>query len=170
MEVLEVVLLILLVVVCIALGALVLIQQGRGSDIGAAFGSGAANTLFGSSGATPFLVKFTAMLAIGFFAVTFALAFTAKEKSKQELDYDFGDIPQTSEEPLDDLLIPSEEDFLPSEEQESAPTSEGDEIPSANESEDDTEILERIIEEEDAGDILPIPQEDSEEGDILPDP
>ncbi len=170
MEVLEVVLLILLVVVCIALGALVLIQQGRGSDIGAAFGSGAANTLFGSSGATPFLVKFTAMLAIGFFAVTFALAFTAKEKSKQELDYDFGDIPQTSEEPLDDLLIPSEEDFLPSEEQESTPTPEGDELPSTNESEDDAEILERIIEEEDAGDILPIPQEDSEEGDILPDP
>ena len=48
MDVIEIVLLILLVVVCIALGALVLIQQGRGSDIGAAFGSGAANTLFGS--------------------------------------------------------------------------------------------------------------------------
>ncbi|MXW07028.1 MAG: preprotein translocase subunit SecG, partial [Gammaproteobacteria bacterium] len=77
MEIIEIVLLILLVVVCIALGALVLIQQGRGSDIGAAFGSGAANTIFGSSGATPFLVKFTAMLAIGFFVVTFGLAYTA---------------------------------------------------------------------------------------------
>lgn len=169
MEVIEVVLLILLVVVCIALGALVLIQQGRGSDIGAAFGSGAANTIFGSTGATPFLVKFTAMLAIGFFVVTFALAFTAKEKSKQESEYDFGDIPQTNEEPLDDLLIPSEEDVLPSNEQDTPPSDEGDELLPENASEDAGDILERIIEEEDAGDTLPMPEEDTEEGDVLPD-
>lgn len=164
MDLLEVVLLILLVVVCIALGALVLIQQGRGSDIGAAFGSGAANTLFGSSGATPFLVKFTAMLAIGFFAVTFALAFTAKERSKQV--YDLPDMPQATEETLEDLLIPSEEDLLPPDDEEgTTPAPEGDEMPPANESEDAGDILEKLLEEEDAGDILPMPEEDSEEGD-----
>lgn len=168
MDVLEVVLLILLVVVCIALGALVLIQQGRGSDIGAAFGSGAANTIFGSTGATPFLVKFTAMLAIGFFAVTFALAFTAKEKSKKEQEYDFGDIPEVTEEPLDDL-IPSEEDIIPVDSSDVPPTQEGDELTPPDESDDASDILDKLIDEEEAGDTLPAPDESGEGGDSLPD-
>ena len=164
MEVIEVVLLILLVVVCISLGALVLIQQGRGSDIGAAFGSGAANTIFGSGGATPFLVKFTAMLTIGFFVVTFALAFTAKEKSKKDQEYNFGDIPQATEE---EALVPLEEDLLPLEEQDTQPVPEpeGEELPPTTESEEGGDALD----ETDAGDSISIPEEDSEEGDTLPD-
>jgi len=78
---LELVLLMLLVVDAIALAALVLLQQGRGADVGAAFGSGASNTMFGSSGSASFLTKLTVWLAIGFFAISFGLAWTAKERA-----------------------------------------------------------------------------------------
>ena len=73
--------LILLVVDAIALGVLVLIQQGRGADVGAAFGSGSSNTMFGSAGSASFLTKLTTWLAIGFFAISFGLAYAAKERA-----------------------------------------------------------------------------------------
>jgi preprotein translocase subunit SecG len=76
------VLLMLLVVDAIALAALVLLQQGRGADVGAAFGSGASNTMFGSGGSASFLTKLTVWLAIGFFAISFGLAWTAKERAE----------------------------------------------------------------------------------------
>ena len=81
MNTVETILLILLVLDAVALAALVLIQQGRGADIGAAFGSGSANTLFGSAGSASFLTKMTAWLAIGFFLISFGLAYTAKERA-----------------------------------------------------------------------------------------
>lgn len=81
METLETILLILLVTDAIALGVLILIQQGKGADIGAAFGSGSSNTLFGSDGSGTFLTKLTSWLAIAFFVITFGLAYTANEKA-----------------------------------------------------------------------------------------
>lgn len=81
MSTFETVLVVLLVADAIALAALVLLQQGRGADVGAAFGSGAANTMFGSSGSAPFLTKLTVWLAIGFFVISFGLAYTAKERA-----------------------------------------------------------------------------------------
>lgn len=81
MSTLELVLLMLLVVDAIALAALVLLQQGRGAEVGAAFGAGAANTMFGSSGSASFLTKLTVWLAIGFFVISFGLAWTAKERA-----------------------------------------------------------------------------------------
>ena len=98
MDLFETVLLILLVLIAVALGALILIQQSKGADIGAAFGSGAANTLFGSSGATSFVVKFTAVLAIGFFAITFGLAYTAKERAASLTGFQAGDLSDLVEE------------------------------------------------------------------------
>ena len=62
-------------------GALVLLQQGKGADIGAAFGSGAASAVFGGAGSASFLAKLTAWLAIGFFLLSLGLAFTAKERA-----------------------------------------------------------------------------------------
>ena len=81
MENLETVLLILLVADAIALATLILLQQGKGADIGAAFGSGGANTVFGSAGGASFLMKLTTWLAIGFFLISFGLAYTAKERA-----------------------------------------------------------------------------------------
>lgn len=81
MSTFESVLLMLLVVDAISLAVLVLIQQGKGADVGAAFGSGSANTVFGSGGSASFLTKLTVWLAIGFFFIAFGLAYTAKERA-----------------------------------------------------------------------------------------
>lgn len=77
----ETILLMLLVVDAVALGALVLLQQGKGADVGAAFGSGSSNTVFGSAGSTSFLTKVTVWLALGFFLIAFGLAYTARERA-----------------------------------------------------------------------------------------
>ena len=81
---LETVLLLLLVADALALAALVLLQQGKGADVGAAFGSGSANTVFGGAGSASFLTKLTAWLSIGFFVIAFGLAYTAKERAAAE--------------------------------------------------------------------------------------
>ena len=54
---------------------LILIQHGKGADMGAAFGSGASGSLFGASGGANFLSRTTAVLAAVFFACTLALAY-----------------------------------------------------------------------------------------------
>ena len=81
MSTFETVLLILLVIDALALAVLVLMQQGQGASVGASFGSGASNTMFGSSGSTSFLTRVTVWLAIGFFLISFGLAYTAKERA-----------------------------------------------------------------------------------------
>ena len=59
MSTLETVLLSLLVIDALALISLVLIQQGKGADVGAAFGSGSSNTVFGSSGGATAMTRLT---------------------------------------------------------------------------------------------------------------
>jgi preprotein translocase subunit SecG len=54
---------------------LVLLQQGKGADMGAAFGSGSSGSLFGATGSANFLSRLTAALATVFFVCTLALAF-----------------------------------------------------------------------------------------------
>jgi len=81
MSTFETILLILLVVNALALTGFVLLQQGKGADVGAAFGSGAANTIFGARGSASFLTKATAWLSLGFFVISFLLAYTAKERA-----------------------------------------------------------------------------------------
>jgi preprotein translocase subunit SecG len=86
METLELVLRVLLVLDALALIGLVLLQQGRGASMGAAFGSGASATMFGSAGATGFLTRLTTFLAVGFFVLTFALAWSAKARNEASLE------------------------------------------------------------------------------------
>ncbi|MHB8534480.1 MAG: preprotein translocase subunit SecG [Sulfuricaulis sp.] len=62
------------VISAIALIGLILLQQGKGADIGAAFGSGASQTLFGSRGTANFLTRTTAILATVFFVCNLGLA------------------------------------------------------------------------------------------------
>lgn len=69
------VLVVVQVLAAIALIALVLLQHGKGADAGAAFGSGASGTVFGSRGAANFLSRATAWLATLFFSVSLALAY-----------------------------------------------------------------------------------------------
>jgi preprotein translocase subunit SecG len=58
---------------CLLLVGLVLLQQGKGADMGPAFGSGGANSLFGAAGAAPFIVKLTTGVCILFMATSIFL-------------------------------------------------------------------------------------------------
>ena len=69
------------VLVSVALIGLVLIQHGKGADAGAAFGSGASGTVFGSRGSANFLSRATAWLAGAFFVISLALAYIVHGRS-----------------------------------------------------------------------------------------
>ena len=67
--------LVLHILAAIAIVVLVLVQHGKGADMGAAFGSGSAGSLFGSAGAANFLSRTTAVLAAVFFATSLGLTY-----------------------------------------------------------------------------------------------
>lgn len=75
-----VLLVIIHVIVCVALIMIVLLQTGKGADIGAAFGGGASNTLFGTTGASTFLSKATTVAAIVFMLTSLGLAYLASHR------------------------------------------------------------------------------------------
>ncbi len=67
------ILLVVYLIVSIILVGFVLIQQGKGAGMGASFGSGASNTVFGAGGASNFMSRTTAVLAIAFFVLSLVL-------------------------------------------------------------------------------------------------
>jgi preprotein translocase subunit SecG len=69
------------VISALAIIGLVLLQHGKGADMGAAFGSGASGSLFGASGSSNFLSKSTAFAAAIFFASTLALAYMGNNRT-----------------------------------------------------------------------------------------
>ena len=71
------------VVSVICLIILVLLQQGKGADMGAAFGSGASNTMFGSTGSVSFFTKLTAIVALIFFISSISLGALVAQRVKQ---------------------------------------------------------------------------------------
>jgi preprotein translocase subunit SecG len=73
------------VLVCAALVILVLLQQGKGAEMGAAFGSGASQTLFGSQGSGSFLMKITGICAALFFITSLSLGYLAAHQNKQDV-------------------------------------------------------------------------------------
>ena len=80
--------------VALALIGLVLLQRGKGSDIGASFGAGASQTLFGSAGSGNALTRMTAWLSAIFFASSFGLAVIADNRTADEDDLGF-DVPDS---------------------------------------------------------------------------
>lgn len=74
-------------VIAIALVGLILIQQGKGADMGASFGAGASATLFGSSGSGNFLTKTTTILATLFFVISIFLGSMTANSVKQESEW-----------------------------------------------------------------------------------
>ncbi len=68
----------------IGLVALILVQHGKGADMGAAFGSGASASVFGARGASNFLSRTTGILAALFFATSLALAYFAMQSREPE--------------------------------------------------------------------------------------
>tara|TARA_B110000495_G_C22560423_1_gene338208 strand:- start:49 stop:435 length:387 start_codon:yes stop_codon:yes gene_type:complete len=77
----ESIIIIVHVVAAIAITALVLIQQGKGAEMGASFGSGASQTLFGSSGSGNVLTRSTTIFAIVFFITSLSLAVIARQSA-----------------------------------------------------------------------------------------
>ena len=75
-----VLLVVLHVTVCIALILIVLLQRGKGAEMGAAFGGGSSQTLFGSRGATTFLSKLTTTAAIIFMLTSLTLAYVSTKR------------------------------------------------------------------------------------------
>ncbi|HVT62889.1 MAG TPA: preprotein translocase subunit SecG [Legionellaceae bacterium] len=92
--------LILHVLIAVTIIGLVLIQHGKGADIGAAFGSGASNTVFGSQGTGSFLFKLTGGLVLAFFTTSVSLsAMVAKQ-------YHASTLPPTETKPISSHSIP----------------------------------------------------------------
>lgn len=65
------------IIVCVVLILIILLQSGKGADIGAAFGGGSSQTVFGSTGATTFLSKVTIIAAVVFMVTSFVLTYFA---------------------------------------------------------------------------------------------
>ena len=83
-----VILIIIHVIVCIALIMIVLLQTGKGADMGAAFGGGSSQTLFGSTGASTFLTKATTAAAIVFMLTSLGLAYMSGHKTGDSIVID----------------------------------------------------------------------------------
>jgi preprotein translocase subunit SecG len=79
------IIMVLHVIVALALIGLVLIQHGKGADIGAGLGTGASNTLFGSQGTGGFLFKLTGALALTFFLTSVLLSTLLASQYQAEL-------------------------------------------------------------------------------------
>lgn len=80
MEWLKTLLIVLQIIAALAVILLVLLQQGKGADMGAAFGSGASGSLFGASGSANFLSHATAIFAGIFFVCTLGITWIGNKK------------------------------------------------------------------------------------------
>ncbi len=125
--------------VALVIIGLIMLQQGKGADMGASFGAGASQTLFGSSGSGNVLTRATAWLVAFFFATSFGLAVLAKQRTDvqdafavplppeleaaagQAAEVETGAEAPTMEQPLDDLPIVED----------SEPVMTGEDIPAA---------------------------------------
>lgn len=79
------VLVVVYLLVALGLIGLILIQQGKGADMGASFGAGASGTLFGSSGSGNFLTRTTAILAIAFFTLSLLIGNLSANHAKMKM-------------------------------------------------------------------------------------
>lgn len=81
-------LLVIFLIVAIGLVALIMLQQGKGADMGASFGAGASGTLFGSSGSGNFMTRITAILAALFFVISLILGNMSTHKGQKGSEWE----------------------------------------------------------------------------------
>ncbi|MEC6908215.1 MULTISPECIES: preprotein translocase subunit SecG [Photobacterium] len=91
------ILLVIYLVAALGVIGLVMIQQGKGADMGASFGAGASGTLFGSSGSGNFLTRMTTLCAIIFFAISLVLGNISTKKSAETSGWDDLSAPVTTQ-------------------------------------------------------------------------
>ncbi|MCY3803659.1 MAG: preprotein translocase subunit SecG [Gammaproteobacteria bacterium] len=101
------------VLLAIGIIGLVLVQHGKGADVGAAFGSGASGTVFGARGSSTFLTRATAILATLFFANSLLLAYLATHRPVTEsvIDQSVQVIEEVVEMPVEES--PEEAQVIP---------------------------------------------------------
>lgn len=90
-------LLVVFLIVSIGLIGLILLQQGKGADMGASFGAGASGTLFGSSGSGNFMTRMTAILATLFFIISLVLGNLNSDKTNKGSQWDNLSAPKTEQ-------------------------------------------------------------------------
>ena len=95
MGLLKTVLVVIQVLSALGVIGLVLLQHGKGADMGAAFGSGSSGSLFGASGSANFLSRTTAVLATIFFVVTLSLTYLGSYRPKLSAGV-LGSVPVTT--------------------------------------------------------------------------
>jgi preprotein translocase subunit SecG len=79
--------------IALLLIGLIMLQQGKGAGMGASFGAGASNTVFGSSGSGNFLTRATAFLAVVFFVLSLVLGNLASGTSDQKSNFEEIEVP-----------------------------------------------------------------------------
>ena len=82
MEILQTVIIVVHIIAALVIIGLVLLQHGKGADMGASFGSGSAGSLFGATGSANFLSRTTAVIATVFFITSLVMAFIATNKPR----------------------------------------------------------------------------------------
>ena len=102
----EQIILIVHLLVALAIIGLIMLQQGKGADMGASFGAGASQTLFGSGGSSNVLTSATAWLVTLFFATSFGLALLANQKSSTVNELDL-EIPAGIESSAVEAAVPA---------------------------------------------------------------
>ncbi|MCP4986178.1 MAG: preprotein translocase subunit SecG [Colwellia sp.] len=118
------VLIIAYLLIALALIGLVLIQQGKGADMGASFGAGSSATVFGSGGSGNFLTSATTYLAVAFFAISLILGNLTANRTKAVDEWNNLDVP--AEQAVD--AIPSE-----SVEATTLPAAQNSDVPASDE-------------------------------------
>ena len=107
--------------IAVAIIGLIMLQQGKGADMGASFGAGASQTLFGSDGSGNVLTKATAWLVVLFFVTSFSLALLVSKRSTVADELDLA-IPVAAEKKVEEEELPVLDNTTP----ESAAPAEGD--------------------------------------------
>ena len=107
MDWLETLVVVVHVVIAVALVGLVLIQQGKGADAGAAFGGGASQTVFGSQGSGSFLTRMTTLMAVVFFVTSFWLAIFAKQRAEVAGEAGIPTVQESTQAPASDSSAPA---------------------------------------------------------------
>lgn len=105
----EQIILVVHLLIALSIIGLIMMQQGKGADIGASFGAGGSQTLFGSVGSANVLTRGTAWLAAAFFATSFGLAIIADSRTASDEDLGF-ELPVSAEvdSPLAEMPVESE--------------------------------------------------------------
>ena len=104
---LESLLLVVHIIVAVTICVLVLLQHGKGADMGAAFGSGSSGSLFGASGSANFLSRTTAVLAAVFFVASLGLTYVGSTRVQPSDLMDQGVMGSTPATKAGDVPVPS---------------------------------------------------------------